>query len=514
MHGLRGFAGFKHAAEGTADAMMPAGKKARGDGAGSPPPDLARLTALIESIPVLQPDAKGIDEIVPAHLDHRYPAGPNFLPGELRLVANVDMDEGATAVLVEDNEALGSTGAATCYVIAGRGVNQSGKTVLALSHVSSLAKPQEVIDNFDRVMGGKGCRWNDDSPVKPYDMFILGGQLCLQVDDEDPGRVVEGTLDHGVDLIARADKRVTAARIGLSETKPEDQDDGVRLWASTGRPRSVTVVITQSHVYYAPDPSIPGDDSLDVRIRVEEAGRRAKAGQFLKEGGAPIIEPPDLGELERFKATTFSGESIIELKAGDGLPLGTRVVENVELDCEEVSIVKAVNGAALGSTGAATCYVVAARGIDQDGATVLAMMHLSSVDDIKALFDDAMREQGVNWEPGEKGYDMYIVGGQVSVLIDEADPRRIIDGSLENGMKLVEFGKERITDALIGLAESQLEDVTANPGCRLFPTGRPEGVTVVITDSHVYYAREERSDIAEPSALTKAVEAAEAVEAD
>jgi len=251
---------------GTEELVSP-GKKARSAHPVETLPDVLRLEAFVASRHVLR--APGIDEIV----------APHCLPPDVRVVENVDMDSKVSTIRVLKNEALGTSGVATCFAVCARGVDINGVTILAMKHVSSASTSREVIDELEQGMSKQD--------VSEYQIFIVGGQVSIQQDKDHPDRVVLGTLDQGMELIGLAGDRVSAARIGLSETAEADVEINCERKGTTGRPGAVSVVITKSDVYYA------RGDHVDPKLFQVSAADRAAADRAAADSEASDNEASD-----------------------------------------------------------------------------------------------------------------------------------------------------------------------------------------------------------------------------
>lgn len=195
-------------------------------------PDVLRLNLFIAEIDVLR--APGISRV-------------DSLPFGLEVSQEVAMDEIAVVVVPRGSKAaLGTHGVATCYAVCARGRNASGEMVLSLGHHSDLHEANSVIGGHEAVMRKQG--------VKSFELYILGGEVSTFSSALAPQAIRGGSLDFGLELLIEGGDRVAAARIGLSETRDDDSESYEHFvkGPSTGRPASVSVVISSQGIFHAP----------------------------------------------------------------------------------------------------------------------------------------------------------------------------------------------------------------------------------------------------------------------
>lgn len=156
------------------------------------------------------------------------------LPEDLDIVANVGVACLQTCV-VTDKEAIGTSDVGNCVAVCARGLDTQGRTVLGLCHANGMAPPQLVYARLNREMAACGARG--------VQFFLVGGIIS-----RDPA--LSG-LDVAIKLLKAGGEQVAAARIGPSESGPDDgPSDRQDLLPTTGRPQTVGVVLSANHIYF------------------------------------------------------------------------------------------------------------------------------------------------------------------------------------------------------------------------------------------------------------------------
>lgn len=194
-------------------------------------PDIGRVQAAYSRIPSLGPSPDL----------HRVPPSAAHLPAGTRLVCNVDMDQIAT-VVVQDGEAICTGGLSTCVLLAAKGTDPQGRTVIGLLHQSSEFNADDAVTAMRNAMALRG--------VHHYRTVVLGGELSR---DAAGG----GSLGDAIAIAEAAHNEGTLAcgRIGVTQMSPEDVADMERpadvLPAAPGVPYKLCVVVTGDRIYYA-----------------------------------------------------------------------------------------------------------------------------------------------------------------------------------------------------------------------------------------------------------------------
>jgi len=172
---------------------------------------------------------------------HRVAPSAAHLPAATRLVCNVDMDHIAT-VVVESGEALCTGGLSTCVLLAAKGADPQGRTVIGLLHQSSDFSAGDGVTTMRAAMALRG--------VHHYRTVVLGGELSR---DAAGG----GSIRDAIAIAEAAHNEGTLAcgLIGVTQMSPEDVADMERpadvLPAAPGVPYKLCVVVTGDGIYYA-----------------------------------------------------------------------------------------------------------------------------------------------------------------------------------------------------------------------------------------------------------------------
>lgn len=198
--------------------------------------------------PPLTPDVKRVQDAnlripqlrAPGNM-YRIDASPNHLPAGTRLVCQVDMDQIATAV-VQNGAALCTAGMATCVMLAAKGADAQGRTVIGLLHQSADFSADDAVRAMRNAMSRSG--------VAHYGTFVLGGELSR---DAAGG----GSIGAAIAIADAAQKEgtLTCGRVGVTQMSEEDAGDisprNNVLPALPNVPPKLCAVVTGQGIYYA-----------------------------------------------------------------------------------------------------------------------------------------------------------------------------------------------------------------------------------------------------------------------
>ena len=95
------------------------------------------------------------------------------------ITEDIDMDdENVFVVSVEECPYLGTSGLATCFAVASRGVTKEDEIYIGLAHIN-LIPPKEVLEGMTRALRQEGCLENS------IEFSIIGGMLPHREEDGD-----------------------------------------------------------------------------------------------------------------------------------------------------------------------------------------------------------------------------------------------------------------------------------------------------------------------------------------
>lgn len=146
----------------------------------------------------------------------------NSPDGPLPRLLDVPMDKVAILKVENEEDALGTSGVATCIAICGRGTNPKGDTFLTLCHKSSVCDSRSALSIMHDLLGERGCLFSN------IEMFAIGGQWSNENN--------MGTINDEKDVLDHAESY---------------QIKGVRLHLFPYESDGVEVVITKDNVRFS-----------------------------------------------------------------------------------------------------------------------------------------------------------------------------------------------------------------------------------------------------------------------